>query len=1027
MLPLEGLYTILEKENFSISLDTRLRVEKVLLSRDATFLKDPKDLKFVLAPLIAKSQREQEKFYRIFDTYYNELIREQPKILDPTQRDPKIGDPIAPKRRWFYLLDVLLLLLLIDLFIPHPPGKPKTYFEVNRPLTDYNIESTRRLLLNKTPNKEELTFKWWIALDNERNLVDSIYTTRPPDTIVNNEIFNYEFGISGTYRVILNASNSSGLDSTYSRMVSIKDVTAPLAMLIPLPQREPVRIDSSDNNYVFTYKFQKYLLFGLLLIWFLWELVAFMRIKGYFFSRQIKEEFTAGDAPPYYLPFQSKDHHIDIDSRMYDIANHMRRRRVGKASQLDLQDSIKKTISKGGFPQLVYREKSKPSEYLILIDQVARRNHSSQLFSFLVEFLVSEDVYIAYYYFDSDPRTCWNEYYPEGVSLSYLTNKYSDHRLVIFSNGSEWVDEVFEPKLKDWVKKSFRTWKDKAVVTTTPFAKWNYVEEFLAEQFSVVPASLNGQLHLVNQMMHPNLEDAYMATEKQPVLSHFNHENVEQLKGFFTEEEFAWLCTLALHQELVWEVTLSLGQTVEEFYQDSQNKSINILNYTSLLKLSSLAWIENDAMPDHLRMSLVKEIEKNEKLEKLARSKILQVLEEIEKDAFSSREKNIGIAIQSVSLNKRDRQSWRTVRYLWHHNMLDRSHQNAFQKYFRIRPSKVLQRAAIMLFLCPMIFYNPSVRGYHQDIIQSPVFQNTLENKSLAKINNFNSLAYYNNRGVDMFYMASYDSARINFQRAEKIAIGQKSNNTIPSYNLKMITYKQGVNLYRNYLFTRSIDSFSRLVGKDRYSLPLGIKDTLSLTLLTNKDSLLLDVYNNIAVNYAYFSDTKARRIRDLIGFSDASYFNRVVPNIQTLLDNKDEFNPRDLQGYWKGVLYEGLGVSESGRARPKYYFDLILRRSDFYDFTGTSQMRWLDDDQAFFITPFSATYYDYNVLSIYEEYNPKEYKGYSSLSKIMYLRPYTNRDGKFILVGEWHKDLDDINLDNRIILSKVSNDTIRR
>lgn len=526
--------------------------------------------------------------------------------------------------------------------------------------------------------------------------------------------------------------------------------------------------------------------------------------------------------------------------------------------------------------------------------------------------------------------------------------------------------------------------------------------------------------------MYPTLEGAYKTTEKESALSHFDHDDVEKLKDFFTEEEFEWICTLALHKELVWEITLSLGQCLEEFYQNSQNKSINIVNYTSLLKLSSLEWIEKDAMPSHLRASLLKEIEKNKKLEITARNNVIQVLEEIdvEKGSFSSREKSIGIAIQSASLDKRDRKSWKTIHYLWYNKMLDRSDQNTFKKYFRTNPLSVFVRAAMMLVICPMIFYNSHVKEYHQDFIQYAGIQKTLENSGLAESNNFNTLAYYNNIGVDLYNIASYDSARVNFKRAQRIAEGQKLDNSIPKYNLNMLTYREGVHLYQNNAFARSIDSFKQLLGDQNYNF---YKKIDTAYIIKNNDSLLLDAYNNIAVNYLYLGDDRsASNIRTLIELSDNTYFKRVIPNIRTLFYNGNEINLMDLQGYWQGILYEGEGLTELGRARPRYYFDLVIQRENDHDFRGTSQLRWLDDDKAFFITEFQGEY-DLGFLGINEVSNPKKYKGYTSLRKNIFLRTYDNSDGKLTLVGEWQNAQESFSPDNRIILSKVSDDPSRR
>lgn len=74
---LEGLMTSLESEGFAISLDMIIRIQGILETQGSQYRAQPENLKRILCPIIAKSDVEQQKFYRIFDTWFTQLQKDQ--------------------------------------------------------------------------------------------------------------------------------------------------------------------------------------------------------------------------------------------------------------------------------------------------------------------------------------------------------------------------------------------------------------------------------------------------------------------------------------------------------------------------------------------------------------------------------------------------------------------------------------------------------------------------------------------------------------------------------------------------------------------------------------------------------------------------------------------------------------------------------------------------------------------------------------------------------------------------------------
>ncbi|MEM1214218.1 MAG: SUMF1/EgtB/PvdO family nonheme iron enzyme [Bacteroidota bacterium] len=84
-LPLAPLFLRLELAGFTISPADRLRAWRVLSGPGKAQLREPVQLKYILAPILARSEAEQQTFYDIFDQYWTELQQPLPTV-DPVQR-----------------------------------------------------------------------------------------------------------------------------------------------------------------------------------------------------------------------------------------------------------------------------------------------------------------------------------------------------------------------------------------------------------------------------------------------------------------------------------------------------------------------------------------------------------------------------------------------------------------------------------------------------------------------------------------------------------------------------------------------------------------------------------------------------------------------------------------------------------------------------------------------------------------------------------------------------------------------------
>jgi hypothetical protein len=86
-------------------------VQEVLHLAGRDYLANPKGLAMLIAPVVAKSESEQSRFYELFDAYYRELNQ----TATPLEKamESKAAKPVSQVRRYYWLAAIPLLLGLL--------------------------------------------------------------------------------------------------------------------------------------------------------------------------------------------------------------------------------------------------------------------------------------------------------------------------------------------------------------------------------------------------------------------------------------------------------------------------------------------------------------------------------------------------------------------------------------------------------------------------------------------------------------------------------------------------------------------------------------------------------------------------------------------------------------------------------------------------------------------------------------------------------------------------------------------------
>ncbi|MBK8429402.1 MAG: hypothetical protein IPL27_27135 [Lewinellaceae bacterium] len=238
-------------------------------------------------------------------------------------------------------------------------------------------------------------------------------------------------------------------------------------------------------DYEWVLKVAFFLLCGL----FLWWLARRFEQK----RRRLIAEHQPNVKPPYTWNISlGAEPEVAFGEDFYALLLQLRRRESDELWRLDVPRTVRATVDKGGMPEFRYTQQTRPAEYLLLIDRQSGRDHQARLFDLLYRECRSQEVLVERYWYDEgDPRRCYNEAHPNGVSLRDLQYYHPQSRVLLLGNAYA----LLHPgtgNLSKWAVQIFSAWSDRAVLTTQPLSTFGRRERILQELFHVLPASLSG-------------------------------------------------------------------------------------------------------------------------------------------------------------------------------------------------------------------------------------------------------------------------------------------------------------------------------------------------------------------------------------------------------------------------------------------------------------------------------------------------------------------------------------------------------
>ncbi|MBS1663625.1 MAG: hypothetical protein JST68_21460 [Bacteroidetes bacterium] len=329
------------------------------------------------------------------------------------------------------------------------------------------------------------------------------------------------------------------------------------------------------------------------------------------------------DAGPHEVPMENHDVQLVArENEMGPLFRSMRTRVEDESMLLSIPRSIRKIIHSGGAPGLVFTSRMRQEEFLILIDATNVKSQQLQLFNYLARLLEDENIRITLFHY----RTWDNFYnsdYPLGIPLVRLQELYRSSTLIIFGTASQLVHPSI-PSVDSELTSFLKEWENMAILTPKPWPDWDWREKVLQENFILLPADIQGQLQLIKAIKERQQgQEGFLKKQGDWYeAGYYDFTDFDELKDYLGGDEdlLQWVCAVAIYPKIKWEMLVEVGRALLTGVGHPEK-----LNYTNLLRLVRIQWMQEGVWPEGIRLEMLKHLTVANEL--VARTTILEVLQ----------------------------------------------------------------------------------------------------------------------------------------------------------------------------------------------------------------------------------------------------------------------------------------------------------------------------------------------------------------------------------------------------------------
>ncbi|BBM86248.1 SUMF1/EgtB/PvdO family nonheme iron enzyme [Candidatus Uabimicrobium amorphum] len=285
--------------------------------------------------------------------------------------------------------------------------------------------------------------------------------------------------------------------------------------------------------------------------------------------------------------------------------------------KIDYEKTAVTTANNAGLFTPIYETRKQAPHYLALIDRTQSEDHHARWAEEMLSLLIAQGIQVKKVFFESDPRTCYDPYRDENLSLRQLLYQYPQHRLLIYSDGDGLIDE-YTGQTHTWAN-TLQYWSVSTLFTPQQIVNWGYKEWLLMDlDITVLPGNQKGVdtfCEMIAGKKFRSVDLVDYSPKLPPILQQdpqqwLNEDTPtrkickqlqQQLRRYLGDVGYYWLQACAVSPKINWQTTMYLGQTL-------QHGSHSVFSEERLNSLSLLPWMRYGTMPQWLRILLVKQL-----------------------------------------------------------------------------------------------------------------------------------------------------------------------------------------------------------------------------------------------------------------------------------------------------------------------------------------------------------------------------------------------------------------------------------
>lgn len=567
LFPLEELLAVLKASGYELTIQQVLDIEMMLLTFPVSRMKVDQ-LKFLVAPVIAKNKEDQRHVHQLIDAY----LAEKTKIVPP---------PEKPLARWLRENKKLVLGLKIAAFMlvaatgilfyllrnnhkpTAPSAAPKPVAEVKRDTSPTTPPEKPREV---DPRSSKIDLP--VAKPVEITAQGSGHPIAP-------ESIDFNLQMSGTFGTIL------GIIMAWIVFYERKK---------KMEMKEKKRADDA----------------------------IFVNRMEYPHRASASGFEPAGELAQPIVQFAERDYLIPQPRALQKIKSLLKRPAIIQNPGFDIKKSINQSIRNAGYASLAYTSEWKDRKYLFLTENLHPDSHLTGLLNYVLASISASITATVRYSYTGNALTAQDE---NGTPVSFeeLAYRHRGYNLIIIGNGYSFFQTKNE-QLKKELNTFFEVMASRSVITSKPLDDWSQKEDLIIQSnFQIVPADIT-EIELLakaiaedspvtkNQLLN-RLPNSYSVTN-------YNFDTIQSLKQYLNDEKlFQLICILAVYPRLQWPLTLALADALKLE-----------LNYDLLLKIARIPWLNKDQLDDKIRLELLNSL--TAETEVIARETIIALLDE---------------------------------------------------------------------------------------------------------------------------------------------------------------------------------------------------------------------------------------------------------------------------------------------------------------------------------------------------------------------------------------------------------------